>query len=186
MVPGPCPSGLASTRWKMFSAMSCSALVMNRFTPSMCQVPSGCSIALVRPAPTSEPASGSVSTIVAPHSRSTASSANRRCSGVPMCHRTFANEGPPAYIQTAALAPRISSASDQVLPLLSTAVNSGAGLPRSGLAAKDSAGIKAAAAPPSINERRTTTMVGMFAGSFTGVRHPVVQMAIRYYRLTPP
>ena len=47
--------------------MSCSAVVMNRLTPSMCQVPSGCWIALVRPAPTSEPASGSVSTIVAPH-----------------------------------------------------------------------------------------------------------------------
>ena len=33
----------------MFSAISCSALVMNRFTPSMCQVPSGCAIALARP-----------------------------------------------------------------------------------------------------------------------------------------
>ena len=68
LVPAPAPSGRASTRWKMFSAMSCSAPVMNRLTPSMCQVPSGCSIALARPAPTSEPASGSVSTIVAPHS----------------------------------------------------------------------------------------------------------------------
>ena len=49
LVPGPCPSGRASTRWKMFSAMSCSALVMNLFTPSMCQVPSGCATARVRP-----------------------------------------------------------------------------------------------------------------------------------------
>ena len=56
-MPGPAPSGRASTKWKMFSDMSCSPLVMNRLTPSMCQVPSGCSIALVRPAPTSEPAS---------------------------------------------------------------------------------------------------------------------------------
>src|SRR6516165_6957113 len=48
LVPGPWPSGRASTRWKMFSARSCSALVMNRLTPSMCQVPSGCSIARVR------------------------------------------------------------------------------------------------------------------------------------------
>ena len=50
----------------MFSVMSCSPEVMKRLTPSMCQVPSGCWMALVRPAPTSEPASGSVSTMVAP------------------------------------------------------------------------------------------------------------------------
>ena len=97
----------------MFSAMSCSALVMNRFTPSMCQVPSGCWIALVRPAPTSEPASGSVSTIVLPHLRSMACSAKRRCSGVPTDHSTWAKVGPPEYIQTAGLAPRISSATAQ-------------------------------------------------------------------------
>ncbi len=36
---------------------------MNRLTPSMCQVPSGWAMALVRPAPTSESASGSISTI---------------------------------------------------------------------------------------------------------------------------
>ena len=54
----------------MFSVRSCSAEVMNRLTPSMCQEPSACSIALVRPAPTSDPASGSVSTIVAPQPRS--------------------------------------------------------------------------------------------------------------------
>ncbi len=54
----------------MFSVMSCSPEVMNRLTPSRCHEPSGCSIAFVRPAPTSEPASGSVSTIVAPQPRS--------------------------------------------------------------------------------------------------------------------
>ena len=60
----------------MFSnRSSVSPLVMNRLTPSMCQVPSGCWIALVRPAPTSEPASGSVSTIVAAQLRSIASAA---------------------------------------------------------------------------------------------------------------
>ncbi len=78
----------------MFSDMSCSAEVMKRLTPSMCQVPSGCWTALARPAPTSEPASGSVSTIVAPHFRSRASSANFFCSGVPMCHRIWAKPGP--------------------------------------------------------------------------------------------
>ena len=67
----------------MFSAMSCSALVMKRLTPSMCHVPSACWVAFVRPAPTSEPASGSVSTIVAPHRCSTICSATLRCSSVP-------------------------------------------------------------------------------------------------------
>ena len=52
--------------WMTFSTMSDSAEVMNRLTPVMCHVPSGCCTALVRPEPTSEPASGSVSTIVAP------------------------------------------------------------------------------------------------------------------------
>ena len=33
-------AGRASTRWMMFSAMSCSPEVMKRFTPSMCQEPS--------------------------------------------------------------------------------------------------------------------------------------------------
>ena len=55
----------------MFSLMSCSAEVMKRLTPSMFQEPSSFSVALARPAPTSEPASGSVSTIVQPHCRST-------------------------------------------------------------------------------------------------------------------
>ena len=114
LVPGPWPSGRASTRWKMFSARSCSALVMKRLTPSRCQVPSGCSTALVRPAPTSEPASGSVSTMVAPHSRSMASSANRFCSGVPSSHRTRPMVCPLEYIQIAGLEPRISSAMAQL------------------------------------------------------------------------
>src|SRR3954468_10862780 len=59
LVPGPWPSGRASTRWTMFSGTSQSPLVMKRLTPSMCQVPSACWCATVRPAPTSEPASGS-------------------------------------------------------------------------------------------------------------------------------
>ena len=77
LVPGPAPSGRASTRCMMFSnRSSVSPLVMNRLTPSICQVPSGCWIAFVRPAPTSEPASGSVSTIVAAQLRSIASDAS--------------------------------------------------------------------------------------------------------------
>ena len=110
LVPGAAPSGRASTRWKMFSVRSCSAPVMNRLTPSMCQVPSGCCIALARPAPTSEPASGSVSTIVAPHPRSTASLANRCCSGVPRSSRIWANVGPLQYIHRAGWAPRMKLA----------------------------------------------------------------------------
>jgi hypothetical protein len=97
----------------MFSAMSCSAQVMNRLTPSMCHVPSGWRMALVRPAPTSEPASGSVSTMVAVHRRSIACSANRFCSGVPSRHSRWAKTGPLEYIQTAGLAPRTSSATAQ-------------------------------------------------------------------------
>ena len=97
----------------MFSVMSCSPLVMKRLTPSMCQLPSGCSVARVRPAPTSEPASGSVSTMVEPHLRSIACSAKRFCSGVPLSHRRWANAGPLEYIQTAGFEPRISSATAQ-------------------------------------------------------------------------
>ena len=114
LVPGPAPSGRASTRWKMFSARSCSALVMKRLTPSMCQLPSGCSMALACPAPTSEPASGSVSTMVAPHSRSTALLANSFCSGVPSSHSTRPMVWPLEYIQMAGLEPRISSAMAQL------------------------------------------------------------------------
>ena len=98
----------------MFSDRSCSALVMNRLTPSMCQVPSGCSTALVRPDPTSEPASGSVSTMVPPHSRSMASSAKRFCSSVPRYHSARAIEWPLANIQIAGLEPRTSSAMAQL------------------------------------------------------------------------
>jgi hypothetical protein len=86
--------------------------VMNRFTPSMCQEPSGCGTALVREAPTSEPASGSVSTIVAAQRRSTANLAQSFCSGVPWTNSVWANDGPDAYIHTGALEPSTSSASD--------------------------------------------------------------------------
>ena len=79
----------------MFSVRSCSAEVMKRFTPSRCQVPSGCRTARVRPAPTSDPASGSVSTIVAPQPRSIISSAQRRCSRVPSRCTIEAKRGPP-------------------------------------------------------------------------------------------
>ena len=50
----------------MFSCVWISAPVMKRLTPVMFQVPSSFGVAFARPAPTSEPASGSVSTIVAP------------------------------------------------------------------------------------------------------------------------
>ncbi|CNM55116.1 Uncharacterised protein [Mycobacterium tuberculosis] len=84
LVPGPAPSGRASTRWKMFSNRSPeSPEVMNRLTPSMCQDPSACWTALVRAAPTSEPASGSVSTMVDPQPRSAARTAHFFCSSVP-------------------------------------------------------------------------------------------------------
>ena len=94
----------------MLSAMSCSAEVMKRLTPSMCQVPSACWMALVRPAPTSEPASGSVSTIVAPQRPSTI-----RCGDLALLLGAEAVDhvreaGPEAYMCTAGLEPRISSA----------------------------------------------------------------------------
>ena len=40
LVPGPAPSGRASTKWTMLSDRSVSAEVMNRLTPVMFQVPS--------------------------------------------------------------------------------------------------------------------------------------------------
>jgi hypothetical protein len=83
---------------------------MNRFTPSMCHEPSACGIARVRPAPTSEPASGSVSTMVEPHCFSTKSWAHFCCSGVPSFCTTDANDGPDEYIQTGAFAPSTFSA----------------------------------------------------------------------------
>src|SRR3954451_22618007 len=94
----------------MLSVRSCSPEVMNRLTPSMCHEPSGCGIALVRPAPTSEPASGSVSTMVEPHCLSTNSCAHLFCSSVPSVCTTDAKDGPDEYIQTGALAPRMFSA----------------------------------------------------------------------------
>src|ERR1700742_4249426 len=112
LVPGPAPSGRASTRWKMFSNRSPeSPEVMNRLTPSMCQEPSSCSTALVRPAPTSEPASGSVSTMVEPQPRSAAMTAHFFCSSVPRWCRIWEKPAPPAYIHTAGLAPSRCSCS---------------------------------------------------------------------------
>ena len=70
-------------------------------------------MARARPAPTSEPASGSVSTMVPPHSRSTASRAKRFCSSVPRYHSARAIGCPLVYSQTAGLAPRTSSAMAQ-------------------------------------------------------------------------
>lgn len=84
---------------------------MKRFTPSMCQVPSGCWIARARPAPTSEPASGSVSTIVEPHCLSMKSLAHFFCRSLPSTCSTCAKDGPEAYIQTGAFEPSTSSAS---------------------------------------------------------------------------
>ncbi|CAM5641612.1 hypothetical protein SANTM175S_01005 [Streptomyces antimycoticus] len=94
----------------MLSERSCSPEVMNRFTPSMCQLPSSCWTALVRPAPTSEPASGSVSTMVEPHCLSTISWAILSCSSVPSSYSTPAKAGPEAYIQIGVLEPRMVSA----------------------------------------------------------------------------
>jgi len=113
LVPGPCPSGRARTKWTMFSVMSCSAEVMKRFTPSSRQVPSGFGEALVLPAPTSEPASGSVSTMVAPHRRSTIQFAQHCCSGVPMASITSAQPGPDMNMNAAGLAPSIISLAAQ-------------------------------------------------------------------------
>src|SRR3954471_13229235 len=94
----------------MLSVRSCSPEVMNRLTPSMCQEPSGCGMARVRPAPTSEPASGSVSTIVEPHCLSTKIRAHLFCSSVPSTCTTCAKDGPEEYIQTGAFEPSTCSA----------------------------------------------------------------------------
>ena len=82
----------------MLSHMSDSADVMNRLTPVMCHVPSGCWTALVRPAPTSEPASGSVRTIVVCQALSMMSLASFFCSGVPRNHSSLANEKVAPYM----------------------------------------------------------------------------------------
>jgi hypothetical protein len=79
------------------------------------------------PAPTSEPASGSVSTIVEPHSRSTACSAKRFCSGVPIFHSTVAKVGPFVYIQAAGFAPRMNSATAHASDLGTTVPPSSGG-----------------------------------------------------------
>ncbi len=68
----------------MFSLRSDSAEVMKRLTPVMFQEPSSLGVALERPAPTSEPASGSVSTMVQPHSRSTMIWATRLSRSLPL------------------------------------------------------------------------------------------------------
>ncbi len=94
----------------MFSDMSCSPEVMKRLTPSMCHVPSSWRTALARPAPTSEPASGSVSTMVAPQPLSAISLATFSCSSVPSSAMTPAKAGPEEYIQMAGLAPSTISA----------------------------------------------------------------------------
>jgi hypothetical protein len=84
LVPAAWPSGRASTRWMMFSVPSKSPLVMKRLTPSISQMSSLTWRALLRPAPTSLPASGSVSTIEAPQWRSIMFRRKRCfCAGVP-------------------------------------------------------------------------------------------------------
>ncbi len=93
----------------MFSLIWCSAEVMNRLTPSMCQEPSSCWVALARPAPTSEPASGSVSTMVAPHCFSIMCSAIFLSRSLPLRCTIEAKLGPQAYIQTGAFEPSTSS-----------------------------------------------------------------------------
>src|SRR4051812_26789640 len=116
LVPGPpapsTPCGRASTMWMTLSLRSLSPEVMKRLTPEMFQEPSSFGVANVLPAPTSEPASGSVSTMVAPHSRSTMSSAIRRSRSVPCSNTTLEKNGPQPYIQIGALAPRMNSAVD--------------------------------------------------------------------------
>ena len=94
----------------MFSSRSWSPLVMNRFTPVRCQLPSGWRTALVRPAPTSDPAPDSVSTIVEAQPRSAQSCAQRRCSSVPSSWTTRADIVPEEYRCTAGLEPSTSSA----------------------------------------------------------------------------
>ena len=86
LVPGGAPGIRASTRWMMFSARSWSPKVMKIFWPVIRQVPSPSpeGTALVRSAPTSEPASGSVRFMVPVHSPVTIFSRYVACcSGVP-------------------------------------------------------------------------------------------------------
>ncbi len=67
-VPGGASGTRARTRWTMLSTMSCSPKEMKIFVPEILHVPSSPGSALVRSAPTSEPASGSVRFIVPVHS----------------------------------------------------------------------------------------------------------------------
>ena len=110
LVPGAAPSGLASTRWKMFSVRSCSAAVMNRLTPSMCQVPSGCSIALVRPG-----AHVGAGVWLGEHHRRAPPALDRELGealllGGAEVPQDRANVGPLQYIHSAGLAPRMKLA----------------------------------------------------------------------------
>ena len=93
----------------MLSQRSLSPEVMKRLTPVMFQVPSPLSVALARPAPTSEPASGSVSTIVVFQPLSTMCWAIRLSRSLPLRCTTPANIAPAPYIQIAGLAPSTSS-----------------------------------------------------------------------------
>src|SRR3954453_16147673 len=103
LVPGPpapsTPCGRASTMWMTLSLRSLSPEVMKRLTPSMFQVPSSFGVALVRPAPTSEPASGSVSTIVVTQPLSTMWRAIFWSRSLPLRYSTPANIGPAPDIQ---------------------------------------------------------------------------------------
>ena len=101
----PGPSGRASTRCTMFSV----EVVLGRGDEPLhaVEVPAcrrAARTARVRPAPTSEPASGSVSTIVAPQPRSIISSAQWRCSAVPRWWITAAKLGPARYRKAAGFA----------------------------------------------------------------------------------
>ena len=68
LVPAGASGTRASTRWTMLSARSCSPKVMKIFVPVTRHVPSPAGTALVRTAPTSEPACGSVRFMVPVHS----------------------------------------------------------------------------------------------------------------------
>jgi hypothetical protein len=66
-VPAGAPSTRARTMWMMFSVMSWSPPEMNILVPRIAYVPSASFFAVVRAAPTSEPACGSVKHIVPAH-----------------------------------------------------------------------------------------------------------------------
>ncbi len=66
--PGGASGSFASTRWMMFSVMSCSPAEMKILVPVMRYVPSAAGSALVRMRPRSVPQCGSVKFIVPDHS----------------------------------------------------------------------------------------------------------------------